>query len=728
MRKHIFLLLLCLIGLIPLQAQTEESVIDTADAIVKRYYPTVGEPNRWSYNYTISTNDGSLGCPLVSSYDLGYSVIPWRVELTYPDVGTFVVYVAYRNGVQDITVPCFATTGTGGPTQQPQIEVQLVCNATGVIGKNVEIYSEPNNMGVYLGRLNDFAYLPVIGRNSDTGYYELSLFDTTGWVSIFDTNLSGTGCAVVPQTSSSISITDNFPDTSGVSNAGNTFACYLTATRANIRSAPYVGAPILGEIISGEVVSTISRTPGDDKWYQIQSSDGIGWVSSSVSTVTGSGCSALPQTSSTPTTNQDGQTFDVTPMPADNVCPAGFNGLLQPRLEAGQLGVVTFEILRVRTSPDARFDQANVIFEMPQGTTFSVINGPVCEETRIWWQIELNGVYGWVAESDSAVGYYVDPRQREGETRSLDTAEIARLNTGDQVRGMVFTPDGRLAVINGSDSTIRAWDMEQSVNQTLVPGINGQGVGYLAINPESDQSLTADSNNMLSLWQGEDLLYSMNTDFLPYFKTDVEASPHWTTAAASGCVEGSITGGCEESAVIMFDLSTGESVATLNVESVWRIAFSPDATQLITVGDSIYLWDISDLGNLSDPQQLGVDVADIQDVIFSPDGLTLAFIGRDAETDKLAVHLWDIETDTLVSVINIGSDVATVVYSPNGNTLAIGTADNQVVLWDVVMNTEVDRFSGYANGIASLAFDGEGNVLAAGDNAGNLVLLSVDIK
>ncbi|PJF21624.1 MAG: hypothetical protein CUN56_10115, partial [Phototrophicales bacterium] len=538
----------------------------------------------------------------------------------------------------------------------------------------------------------------------------------------------GVGCNAIPQTSSTITLTSNFPDTSNIPNTGNNFACYLTAIRANVRSAPYLGAPIIGEIISGEVAGVVSRTAGADYWYQIQSSDGVGWVSSSVATVTGAGCSTLPTSLSITTTNPNGETFSVSPLPTENVCPPGFDGLLPPRLEAGQLGVVMFEILRVRTSPDARFDQTNVIFEMPQGTVFSVINGPVCEGTRIWWQIELNGVYGWIAESDAEVGYYVEPRRREGETRSIDTAEIARLNTGDAVRGMVFTPDGRLAVINGSDGIVRAWDVEQSTTQTLIPNINGQGIDYLAINPETNQSLTVDSNNTLMVWQGEDMLYSLETDFLPYFKTDVEASPHWTTAAASGCVEGNINSGCEDSAVIIFDLSTGESITSFNVQSVWRISFSPDATQLVTVGESVFVWDVSDLGNLSDPHQLMVDLIDIQDVVFSPDGETLAFIARQTETDKLAVYLWDIATDTLNRVIDVGSNVVTVVYSPNGNTLAIGTTDNQIIMWDVMMGREIDRYSGYANGITALTFDETGDLLAAGDNAGNLVVLNVDIK
>src|SRR2546428_3577989 len=58
--------------------------------------------------------------------------------------------------------------------------------------------------------------------------------------------------------------------------------------------------------------------------------------------------------------------------------------------------------------------------------------------------------------------------------------------------------------------------------------------------------------------------------------------------------------------------------------------------------------------------------------------------------------------------------VLSVAFSPDGKTLASGSGDNTVKLWEVSTGTELRTLKGHSYGVVSVAFSPDGKTLASG--------------
>jgi hypothetical protein len=66
--------------------------------------------------------------------------------------------------------------------------------------------------------------------------------------------------------------------------------------------------------------------------------------------------------------------------------------------------------------------------------------------------------------------------------------------------------------------------------------------------------------------------------------------------------------------------------------------------------------------------------------------------------------------------------VYSVVFSPDGKTLASGGTDGTIRIWDVRTGKELRRFQGLGETVFSLAFSGDGTVLASWESTGTIYL------
>ncbi|KAF5136431.1 Vegetative incompatibility protein HET-E-1 [Metarhizium anisopliae] len=99
----------------------------------------------------------------------------------------------------------------------------------------------------------------------------------------------------------------------------------------------------------------------------------------------------------------------------------------------------------------------------------------------------------------------------------------------------------------------------------------------------------------------------------------------------------------------------------------------------------------------------------VMSVAFSPDGRTLA----SGSFDK-AIRLWDPATGSHQQTLEGHSDrIMSVAFSPDGKTLASGSFDKAIRLWDTATGSHQQTLNGHSDLVSSVAFSPDGKMLAS---------------
>ena len=166
--------------------------------------------------------------------------------------------------------------------------------------------------------------------------------------------------------------------------------------------------------------------------------------------------------------------------------------------------------------------------------------------------------------------------------------------------------------------------------------------------------------------------------------------------------DGETLAGCNFFGTIhVWDTDTGAEkdvfISEFTIGSGAVLTFSPDGTLLASGSEKsrVTLWDLATGEAEFVFEHVGANT--ISDISFSPDGTTLASCaaGRWGVSSTF-VNFWDVETGEKKSEIELPDFPTCSTYSPDGTTLAIGTAGFRekpvyLLLWDIHKNAEITK-------------------------------------
>ncbi len=288
--------------------------------------------------------------------------------------------------------------------------------------------------------------------------------------------------------------------------------------------------------------------------------------------------------------------------------------------------------------------------------------------------------------------------------RDLETGNVAGLSEHGSLSSMALSPDGATLASGSRDGTVRLRD---AATGAVIATLNAHTswVNSVSFSPDGALLASGSSDRTVRLWdmKTQDLIGTMEGYSGAVY--GVSFSPDGTHLAS----------GSSDRTVKLWDVTTRELIGTLegHTERVYGVSFSHDSAILASAGGAdktVKLWDVRTriLIETLEGHQSPVDA-----LSFSPDGGILA------SGSHQTLKLW--ETGTWEPIVVVDGRAAALSFSHDGTILAFDSR-REVRLWDVASRRMIATLYGHAMRVHSVAISHDGATLASGSWDGTIML------
>ncbi len=310
----------------------------------------------------------------------------------------------------------------------------------------------------------------------------------------------------------------------------------------------------------------------------------------------------------------------------------------------------------------------------------------------------------------------------------VSTAKLLKtFGGGEEFNSVTYSPDGKTVAAGADDGIIRFWDVATGELKKEITGHLSSEI-YAATYSPDGSTLTCGSERKIQLW---------NPQTGELLKTATEPGCKVYSVVYSSDAKLLATGGTSKKARL-WDVGTGRFLGSFtgHKDTIYAVAISPDQTLLASGGGSksprrgankhsdgdntVSLWEIrtGELYHIGERLATFTEhTARVSSVTFSPDGKTLASGSQDK-----TIQLWDVNTHTHYKTLT-GHEggVTAVVYAFYGSTLASGSEDGTIRLWNTHTGDLLLPPIEGAGHVTSLAYSPDDRILASASEDPNYI-------
>ena len=296
----------------------------------------------------------------------------------------------------------------------------------------------------------------------------------------------------------------------------------------------------------------------------------------------------------------------------------------------------------------------------------------------------------------------------------------------DEIRALAFSPDAKTFVGANSDGSIRFWDANTGEELSVLTTGHTQGLNRLAFSPDGS-TLAAGYTKTVQLWDTDTFIRrSEATERTDALITLVFSADGSTIISAGGfAFRKEKRDEFKQESVIgklsLWDAATGHNLSVFPVESHNEGAPALPGQKHIrsssgTMGGYARIMDIKTANGI----KKYVKYQNYGTAAFSRDGSMIAAAqnsSRAPQNDQFSIPLWKVSSRQLQFTLKgHNGGIKALVFTPDGKTLASGSKDGTIRLWDTTTGNQIISFDSDLS--TALAFSADGKTLASTHNKG----------